>query len=381
MCTLPVTGLAFSKRILNLNNLSASALLMLFYEPRWISDPGFQLSFAALLGILIWQSRISALLSFRNPALKACWNLVSVTLAAQVFTTPLVLFYFHQFPLLFLFANICAVPLSSLALIAEIILCCCSFSESLSAVLAVLTDGLLRMLLHAVDRFSRIPGSVIQPVYLDLPIVLCISLNVLCLKSWLVSKKPHRFLIFGVSLIISSACLLQSNRQTKSQHWFAVLQQRNATMLAHVRGRSARLYSTDPPINNPPNLPLLTGQLMQYFRIREHQMVPLLAEQQSILNIGTVDIIMTRSLHPRMLAKHGGVFRVLVLCKGAGDSLRQWQRLTGAELVVIDGSHPLWKIQQWEKEAEKLPLRLHLTPRDGAFLLDCNNPTQYAKKN
>lgn len=381
MCTLPVTGLAFSRRILNLNNLAASALLMLFYEPHWIRDPGFQLSFAALLGILVWQSWIHGWLRFRNPALKACWNLVSVTLAAQVFTTPLVLFYFHQFPLLFLFANICAVPLSSLALVAEILLCCCAFSETLSVPLAFLTDGLLRMLLHSVDRFSRIPGSVIQPVYLDLSIVLCIMLNILLLKSWLVSRRPGRFLVFLASILVSTISVFHSDRQSHSQHWVAVLQQRNVSILAHVRGRSARFYLAGPQPNDLRNPTHPVGQLVQFFRIQDHQLVPLKSEQLSIIKNGTVEIMMTGSPYPPLFPYPEHPFRVLVLCKGSGSSLQDWQRATGCKQVVVDGSHPLWKIQGWEKEAEKLPLRLHLTPRDGAFLLDCNNPNRYAKKN
>jgi competence protein ComEC len=381
MCTLPVTGLAFSRRILNLNNLSASALLMLFYEPHWIRDPGFQLSFAALLGILVWQSGIHGWLRFSNPALKACWNLVSVTLAAQIFTTPLVLFYFHQFPLLFLFANICAVPLSSLALVTEILLCFCAFSETLSAPLAFLVDGLLRMLLHSVDGFSQIPGSVIKPVYLDLSNVLCITLNVLLLKSWLVSRKPRRLLVFLASILVSTISVFHSGWMSHSQHWVAILQQRNASILAHVRGRSARVYLADLQSNDLHNPALPVAQLIQFFRIRDHKLVPLQADQLSIIKTGTVEIMMARSPYPPSLPHPHHPFRILVLCQGAGSNLQDWLKVIGCKQVVVDGSHPLWKIQGWEKEAEKLPLPLHLTPRDGAFLLDCNNPNRYAKKN
>ncbi len=51
--------------------------------------------------------------------------MISVTISAQILTTPLILFYFKQFPLLFLFTNLVAVPLSGWILLGELLLCIC----------------------------------------------------------------------------------------------------------------------------------------------------------------------------------------------------------------------------------------------------------------
>ncbi|UYZ60925.1 ComEC/Rec2 family competence protein [Hymenobacter latericus] len=120
------------------NTLAVAAFCLLLYDPYLLVDVGFQLSFLAVLSIVYLQPRIAGwvdaqewtarkirpwqprwqrkLLGGAGWVLDAVWQAVALSLAAQVATFPLGLFYFHQFPLSFLLSNLVAVPLSSLAL-------------------------------------------------------------------------------------------------------------------------------------------------------------------------------------------------------------------------------------------------------------------------
>ena len=117
-----VVGESFSKRINIYNNLAASAFTILLFNPFSLWDVGFQLSYAAVLSIVIFSKHINNWIYFKNKILKYIWELSSVTLSAQILTLPLILFYFHQFPGLFLFTNLIAVPLSGLILFIELFL-------------------------------------------------------------------------------------------------------------------------------------------------------------------------------------------------------------------------------------------------------------------
>lgn len=105
-----------------LNALAASAFLLLCYDPWLIWDLGFQLSYAAVTGILLYAKTLMQWLRIKNPLLRAIWQLNALTLSAQVFTLPLVLYHFQQFPNLFLFCNLLIVPLSGFILYLEIAL-------------------------------------------------------------------------------------------------------------------------------------------------------------------------------------------------------------------------------------------------------------------
>jgi competence protein ComEC len=111
----------FLRRQESLNTLAFSAFVLLFIHPASLFDPGFQLSYLAVWGLIAFQQRWVKLISFRGwmrwPLTKI-WELTCVALAAQVFTWPLIVYYFHQLPhpLSFLFLNPFLILFSSVAL-------------------------------------------------------------------------------------------------------------------------------------------------------------------------------------------------------------------------------------------------------------------------
>ena len=114
MISLMATGLVLRKRVTTLNTLAGVALLMLAAEPLLLFNLGFQLSFVAVLSIVY----AAPIIANRLPKSKWWQRYISqssaVTLAAQAGTGPFAYYYFTQYPLLFLPANLIAVPLATL---------------------------------------------------------------------------------------------------------------------------------------------------------------------------------------------------------------------------------------------------------------------------
>ena len=135
MFTLIIIGRAAGRQDMIFNTLAVAAFGLLVYNPFLVADVGFQLSFLAVLSIVYLQPRIAQALdveayfyarrhpwqpkavqwSWRSSGwfLDKVWQATALSLAAQVATFGLGLFYFHQFPLSFLFSNLVAVPISS----------------------------------------------------------------------------------------------------------------------------------------------------------------------------------------------------------------------------------------------------------------------------
>lgn len=109
MCSLVQLGVLFNRSVNGLNLLGWAGIILVCYDPALWWTPGFQLSFLAVWGLLVWTKPFSVML----PAGR--WQKwasgIPVTLAAQWATTPVSIFYFGQFPLYFLITNLCAVPL------------------------------------------------------------------------------------------------------------------------------------------------------------------------------------------------------------------------------------------------------------------------------
>jgi competence protein ComEC len=104
------------------NSLAASALFILCADAKAIFNIGFQLSYLAVAGIGLLYLPLYRLITIKNKLADYCWQLVSVSIAAQIATFALGIFYFHQFPNYFLLSNLIIVPLSILAVYAGIIL-------------------------------------------------------------------------------------------------------------------------------------------------------------------------------------------------------------------------------------------------------------------
>jgi competence protein ComEC len=159
MLTLYLTGKQLSRATDGYNTVSASAFCMLVYNPFYLYDIGFQLSYTAVVFILYLQPRLNRLIRVKNPILKTPWEWITLTLAAQTGAAFLCLFYFGQFPSVFLFTNL---PLSLIAtlLIPLALLWMLAPAEfpgldMLQPVLEMLT----RAMMWIVDTFSRMPAG------------------------------------------------------------------------------------------------------------------------------------------------------------------------------------------------------------------------------
>ncbi|UBM57731.1 ComEC family competence protein [Marinilongibacter aquaticus] len=89
----------------SINVLAASAFVLLLFKPNWIFEVGFQLSYLAIFGILFLYPYLNRLVEPRNKWVRNLWQITIVSVSAQLFTFPLSVYYFHQFPSYFLLTN------------------------------------------------------------------------------------------------------------------------------------------------------------------------------------------------------------------------------------------------------------------------------------
>lgn len=108
MCMLMEVARLSGLRHWSVNTLSVAAFLMLLYQPFYLFDVGFQLSFVAVASILLLYPLIFSLFPVKNRIGRWTWGIMSVSMAAQLGTAPLVMYYFSNFSVYFLFTNLVA---------------------------------------------------------------------------------------------------------------------------------------------------------------------------------------------------------------------------------------------------------------------------------
>jgi len=140
-----------------------SAFVLLIFNAAWLFNLGFQLSYSALLGILIWQPKIEGLIKSRFKLIVWLNKLLSVSLAAQIGTLPLALFYFNQFPTYFWLSNILMIPLVTVLMYAGFILLLLGQAENLGFLYEAL-EKMLSLLIYINEKVASLPLAVVRDI-------------------------------------------------------------------------------------------------------------------------------------------------------------------------------------------------------------------------
>ncbi|WP_028526952.1 ComEC/Rec2 family competence protein [Runella limosa] len=146
------------------NALFGSALILLAYDPLLVFSVSFQLSYAALAGIIFWQPTIYQWITAKNWFLDKLWAITAVALAAQLATYPLSVYYFHQFPTYFLVANPLVVALSTAMIpvaLAALALSAVPFVES---VIGWILTGITWLLNQSVVWIEQLPSATLTGI-------------------------------------------------------------------------------------------------------------------------------------------------------------------------------------------------------------------------
>jgi competence protein ComEC len=220
----------------SLNTLLVSAFLLLCYDPYWLWDLGFQLSFAAIGGILLIGNKLSRQLSFRTIWWHAPGQLIAVSIAAQVFTTPLSLYYFHQFPGAFLLSNLIAVPLSSIILASLLLLLVCSPLPILTGWIGKGIAFLIMLLNEYVSWVENIPGLLFTDLQWSLPETILLLGFFIAGTHWLVNKSSTgRILTLLTGLFLLGSQIAHRYEQSR-QKWLIVYQIPGITAIDLIEG-------------------------------------------------------------------------------------------------------------------------------------------------
>lgn len=183
MFSFVVVGDCLSRKSNIYNTIAASAFILLAINPFALVDIGFQLSYIAVISIVFFYSYFYRLIVVKSKALDMVWSLVAVSIAAQLGTFSLCIYYFNQFPNYFLLSNLIAIPLSTVALYLSVLLIIVSPFSVLASFVGKIFSFSISALNHGLEYVENLPCSVAQGLHLTslqllLIIIITISLSI-----------------------------------------------------------------------------------------------------------------------------------------------------------------------------------------------------------
>lgn len=149
------------------NTLFCTSFIVQLYDPCIVDDIGYQLSFMAVLGILLFNPYITHVVRSIPYPFRYVAELTGISVSVQCLTLPLTLLYFHNFPLGSFIANIIWVPLSSLILVAGIVIIFLQMNPAISQMIASILQYLISYGIVALEILSRFKYAVISNLWYD----------------------------------------------------------------------------------------------------------------------------------------------------------------------------------------------------------------------
>lgn len=147
---------------LSLNALAFTAIVMLLVDPYLLFDVGFQMSYLAVLSILVWTPVMNGWLGDevlqRHRWLRWLWGLLTVSVAAQLGVAPLIAYYFGRFSTCFLLTNLVAIPGVTLILYL-------SLATLLWAPMAAPLTAVVGIMNRCLETITRLPGASIEHLH------------------------------------------------------------------------------------------------------------------------------------------------------------------------------------------------------------------------
>lgn len=155
------------ERFSGMHSLVLAAFLMLIYNPFFLFDISFQLSFTAVFSILAFYPLFSRWLCIKNCVLRYVWNTLSLSVSAQLGTLPFILYYFGSFPTYFLLVNLVVVILAGGILMLTLVALCVASVPMVGSTVMTLLEWCTSVLNESTRWVQQLDGSQITSVYLS----------------------------------------------------------------------------------------------------------------------------------------------------------------------------------------------------------------------
>nr|WP_199082459.1 ComEC/Rec2 family competence protein [Pedobacter sp. ASV19] len=242
MITVLILSKTLRKKTNSYNILGFSAFCILLYEPFLLFDIGFQLSYLSVFGLIWLQPKICKWFSFKSIWMNKFWSILAMSLAAQFTTFPLSTYYFHQFPVYFLFSNLFIMIPAALMMYTGLIMLLfkCYF-------LATPFESLIRFTNSSLLWISNLPFASISAIWINqIELILLSASIILFTLSLEYAKKKLLFTSLLFFLLLELSILNQQIIAQRQQKIIVLRLKQNYTGI-YIKSNKATLITDAVP--------------------------------------------------------------------------------------------------------------------------------------
>lgn len=350
-------GNSFKQQNNIFNAVAVSALLLLIFNPNFIFDVGFQLSYAAVISILLFQPFYKKIYFTKNKIGVYFIDIVLVSLAAQIGVLPLSLYYFNQLPLLFLVANIVIIPLASFVLIAGMISLMLNFVyEPLAILIGKMISNAINAMNQYISIIAKVENGIIENISFTEMLTITFYIVIFSFINWLYIRKWNAFRNALLAIILFQL-----------GYFVTIWNENNKTELIVFNSKKALVS-----IKNNTNLTIYTNDSLQNTRFIKDYTRGIFNETNEVKSIpNCVSFHNKRILIVDSLSVYKTSLKpdIIVLTQNPRINLDRLINDVKPELIIVDNSNSFYKINHWKLTCEKEKIPFHATAEKGFYRL------------
>lgn len=378
MITIFILAKAFNRNSNNYNILAFTAFVLLVYNPFFIWDVGFQLSFISVFGLIYLQPKIYKWIYVKNKWLDKLWSAVALSLAAQLVTFPLSVYYFHQFPMYFLLGNLfILLPLIAMMYLGIGILVLRVYF------LAPIFEWVITVTNNGLKWIANLPFSGITSIWLNhwQLLLLSLALSILILALVYFHKK---FLITGVALLCIFQCYATYKKISAfNQNKILFFSLRKNYAAAFIDSKKAILVTDLQPEDKnfqffvQPALDKMQIEDVLFIDWEQDTLVNTFVKKDHQIKFHDYQILLIDRTFNYKSISGLPKYNTIWLHQNPKQEINTLRSSVIFNSLIIDATNNDYTIEKFRIEANKVKVQHHILKKNNSYLIDLNEAKRY----
>jgi competence protein ComEC len=343
------------------HTLVVSIFLILLFQPYFLFDVGFQLSYAALFFIVWLQPTLSKYWTPKNKIVQFFWDIITVSFAAQLGTLPLSIYYFHQFPGLFFVTNLLVLPLLSvIMLLGVIVMTIAAFSVLPIWCIKPLEWGIsiMNSIIHWVASFESFIFTNISSTF----ILMIASYGLLiALILWWKKKSLIRTILVLSAIILVQIILIKNKLEFGNSKEWVVLNASKKTIICQRIGNEIEVIS-----NGLQSEEIQKNMTLQNYATGTFSAI---TKESPLKNVAYFNRNRILILDNSSVYLPNNQADILLLTASPKVNLERILKNNRPKMVVADASNYKSLVNLWEQTCNQQKIPFHSTREKGYFYI------------
>lgn len=352
----------FLRRSINIyHTLLVSALLILLFEPSFLFDIGFQLSYIALFFIVWFQPLLASLWTPKNKIANYFWEIITVSFAAQIGAFPISVYYFHQFPGLFFLTNLIILPFLSFILALGVVVMLLAAFDVVWFPMMKLLEWSIWLLNKIIAWVASFEDFILKDISLNSYVMLSWYLVIFAIIIWFKKPNFNKLALSLITIITLQSALFYANYSNQNVNEFIVFTKKKNTLITERKGNEVTLFATDSILNTTDdNLVLKSYLVANYCEIKEkRELSNLYYFKNKKIFLMDSTACYSKEIKPD----------ILIITQSPKLNLERLFQSWKPKQVVVDASNFKSYVKIWESTCRKEKIPFHDTSEKGFYRL------------